>query len=125
MLAHRELELAITAEAWSETQHELRRRTVLMVQRARLTQEAANYLLQTALRSIQTDVTVVPPNEYDDALEEARRRVPRDPRDAPTVALALTLECGILTGDYDFFGCGVPVWTVETLALHLQAGASS
>jgi len=122
-LAHPELDLFITVEVWSEAQHELRRRTGLMAQRARLTDESADFLLQTALTSIQANMTVVPPNEYADGLPGAYRRVPRDPRDAPTVALALTLGCGILTGDYDFFGRGVPVWTVESLTLHLEAGA--
>jgi hypothetical protein len=51
----------------------------------------------------------------------AMRRVPRDPNDWPTVALALTLECGIWPADADFLGCGVPTWTTETLGLHLAA----
>ena len=55
-----------------------------------------------------------------DRLEEARRRIPSDPRDAPTVAVGLTLDCGIWTGDRDFFGCGLPVWTTETLQLYLE-----
>ena len=46
--------------------------------------------------------------------------MPRDPKDVPTVALALTFACGIWTGDRDFFGCGVPVWTTETLLGYLD-----
>ncbi len=38
---------------------------------------------------------------------------------APTVALALALDCGIWTNDRDFFGCGLPVWVTETLRAHL------
>jgi len=38
----------------------------------------------------------------------------------PTVALALALDCGIWTTDNDFLGCGLPVWTPETLLLHLE-----
>ena len=125
LLAHPDLELFITVEVWSEAQHELGRRISLMVQQARLTEDAADYLLRTALTAVETGVAVVPAALYADALPEAYRRVPRDPRDAPSVALALTLRCGILTGDYDFFGCGVPVWTVETLLLHLEAGGAS
>lgn len=45
----------------------------------------------------------------------ARSRVPRDPNDRPAVALALTLDVGILTGDKDCLGRGCPTWTVETL----------
>ncbi|MDP8923427.1 MAG: PIN domain-containing protein [Chloroflexota bacterium] len=75
--------------------------------------------------SSTSSVAVVPSNEYAGALAEAYRRVPRDPRDASTVALAPTVGCAILTVDYDFCGCGVPVWTVETLLLHLEADAAS
>lgn len=46
---------------------------------------------------------------------------PRDPNDWATVALALTLASGILTGDSDFLGCGCPTWTVETLLQELSA----
>ena len=125
MLAVPVLDLVITAEAWDETQHELRRRTAVVAQRGNLTTEEAGAILTDARRLLRSHVAVVPPNEYADALDAAYRRVPRDPRDAPTVALALTLECGVLTGDYDFFGRGVPVWTVETLLLHLEAGDAS
>ena len=125
MLAHPVLDLRITTEVWSETRHELGRRTQAIAQRGQLTSEEAAEVLADALRLLTSHVTIVPPDEYAHVLEQARRRIPRDPRDAPTVAFALTLECGILTGDYDFFGCGVPVWTVETLALHLEAGPMS
>jgi hypothetical protein len=53
---------------------------------------------------------------------EARDRIPRDPNDWPTVALALARGIGIWTVDQDFFGCGVPVWTTVTLRTHLAAG---
>jgi predicted nucleic acid-binding protein len=49
----------------------------------------------------------------------ARRRIPRDPNDWPTVALAIALNAGILTNDCDFLGCGCPTWTVETLRAEL------
>jgi predicted nucleic acid-binding protein len=45
--------------------------------------------------------------------------VPRDPNDWASVALALTLNVAILTGDHDFLGCGCPTWTVETLTTEL------
>ncbi len=53
--------------------------------------------------------------------------MPRDPDDAPTVALALALggdegECGIWTNDGDFLGCGLPTWTTDTLIAHLRYG---
>ena len=54
----------------------------------------------------------------------ARRRVPRDQRDWPPVALALALDAGILTADADFLGCGCATWTVDTLAAELAAASS-
>lgn len=54
---------------------------------------------------------------------EAEYRIPRDPDDVPTVALALGANdgrCQIWTGDEDFFGCGAPVWVTDTLAAHLE-----
>ena len=52
--------------------------------------------------------------------ETALRRVPRDERDWPTVALAIALDAAILTADNDFLGCGCPTWTVETLSAELK-----
>lgn len=39
----------------------------------------------------------------------ARRRVPRDRKDWPVVALALLLDAAVLTGDNDFLGYGCPI----------------
>jgi predicted nucleic acid-binding protein len=122
LIGDERLDLWVTVEVWSETGHELARRTDVMVRRGSLTAGGAAFLLQSSLQAIQIHTTVVDPEVFADVIPEATRRVPRDPNDAPTVALALALGCGILTGDYDFFGCGVPVWTVETLLLHLAAG---
>ena len=120
LLAHPDLDLAMAAEAWSEAEHELRKRTALLVERGHLEAGPAVRLLDEALAVITARVALVPHAVYSDRIEVARQRIPRDPRDAPTVALALVLGCGIWTGDRDFFGCGVPVWTTETLQLHLE-----
>lgn len=50
--------------------------------------------------------------------EDAQRRIPRDPEDWPCVALALHLGCPIWTRDTDYFGCGLPVYTHETVRLY-------
>ena len=86
-----------------------------------LNAEEATQLLNDALATVGARVRPIPAEVYADRLTEASRRIPRDPRDAPTVALALALDCGIWTGDGDFLGCGVPVWTTETLQLQLGA----
>lgn len=121
LVAHPLLDLVVAADAWSETQHELRKRVALLIQRGHLQAETANLLLDEALATVATRVTVVPSTVYADRMAEARRRIPRDPNDAPTVALALALACGIWTSDHDFFGCGISVWTTETLQLELAA----
>lgn len=121
LLASPVLDLFVAADAWNEAEHELRKRVSLMVSRRHLEAAPATRLLDEALATIAARVTHVPAEVYVDYLGTARRRVPRDPRDAPTVALALALDCGIWTADQDFFGCGVAVWTTETLLRHLQA----
>jgi hypothetical protein len=50
----------------------------------------------------------------------SRPRIPRDPDDWPTVALALAVDAGIWTRDADFLGCGLPTWITETLLAHLE-----
>ncbi len=64
-------------------------------------------------------IEVAPRDTYASLEETALRRVPRDPRDWPTVALVL--DAAILTGDNDFLGCGCPTWTVETLRHELES----
>jgi len=69
----------------------------------------------------------IPSEVYAGFEERAAYRIPRDPDDATTVALALALggdegECGIWTNDGDFLGCGLPTWTTDTLIAHLRYG---
>jgi predicted nucleic acid-binding protein len=92
-----------------------------MRQQGRLSYSGAAVLLETALRTVRRRVELVPAELYAYREAEARRRIPCDPDDWPTVALALALDAGIWTNDYDFFGCGVATWTTETLIAHLQS----
>jgi predicted nucleic acid-binding protein len=121
LLAHPSLDLFIAADAWSETEHEVRRRVSLLVDHGQLDPTLAARLLENALTTVTSRVTFLPSDVALDHLAEARWRVPRDPNDVPTMALALALECGIWTHDHDFFGCGVPVWITETLQHALAA----
>jgi predicted nucleic acid-binding protein len=110
------LRVAVAEDQWSETQHELGRRVALLVAHARLTDEQASRIQQAIVSLVASQVIdVIPRAVYEHMEETARRRVPRDPDDWPPVALALTLNAGMLTGDYDFLGCGCPTWTVDTL----------
>jgi predicted nucleic acid-binding protein len=120
LLAHPHLDLFIAAEASSEATHELRRRVILIAQRQRLEATVVNHLLTETLEAVETAVTMVPLAVYAGLMDEARARIPRDPNDAPTLALALLMDCSIWTADLDFFGCGVAVWGTETLQTHLQ-----
>ena len=51
----------------------------------------------------------------------ARKRIPRDPNDWFTVALALAVDAAIWTMDNDFLGCGIATWTTNTLLIHLAS----
>jgi predicted nucleic acid-binding protein len=118
------LQLLVTVEQWSETLHELRRRWHLMTVRGWLAADQALLVQNDVQTMIDTNVIeVVPRHIYHDLEAKARRRIPRDPNDWPTVALALTLDAGILTADYDFLGCGCPTWSFETLRAELEASS--
>lgn len=108
-------------DQWSETEHELSRRLGIMESTGRLASDARQALEQAVHDLIDTQsIEVVPRSMYASYEAVARRRIPRDPRDWPTVALALLLGAPILTGDHDFLGCGCPTWTVETLKRELE-----
>jgi predicted nucleic acid-binding protein len=116
LIADPQRRVAVAEDQWSETQHELGRRVALLVAHARLTDEQASRIQQAIVSLVASQVIDVIPRAVHEHMEEtARRRVPRDPDDWPPVALALTLNAGILTGDYDFLSCGCPTWTVDTL----------
>jgi predicted nucleic acid-binding protein len=92
----------------------------MLVSRARL-DEAQRRELENEVASLVADdvLEVVTGEHYSHLRGIALRRVPRDERDWPTVAAALTLDVSILTADADFLGCGVATWTVETLIAEL------
>ena len=113
--------IVMTEEQWSETQYELERRLRLFSERGRASFEQIT-LIRLDIRAVieEKGVEVVPRHVYEDLEVRARRRIPRDPNDWPTVALALALDAGILTADYDFLGCGCPTWSFETLRAELD-----
>lgn len=78
-----------------------------------------------AERVKEQSVAEVPEELYQDLKDEALSRLPRDARDWPVVALALALGADILTGDEDFFGCGIATWAVETLIAQLERRGES
>lgn len=125
IIRHDDLDLYITVPTWSEVEHELGRRLTVMVRQGRLEPVRRERVLADTLVALANNLTIVTEAEYGQYEAEARDRIPRDPNDWPTVALALTMGIGIWTTDRDFFGCGVPVWTTETLLTHLASGRAA
>ncbi|MHB8296461.1 MAG: PIN domain-containing protein [Acidimicrobiales bacterium] len=116
LFVHPDLRCVVAEEQWAEAEHELGKRVATIVGQGRLTSEQAR-ALHEGVHALVDDraIEVIPRPFYEHIETIARRRVPRDPNDWPTVALALVLDAGILTGDNDFLGCGCSTWTVETL----------
>jgi predicted nucleic acid-binding protein len=119
------LTLRVSERAHEEARHELLKRVGVIVAQGRMGRETADALLEAALGVAEEETLVVPEAAYSGYLERAAYRIPRDPDDAPTVALALALggaegRCGIWTNDDDFLGCGIPTWTTDTLLSHLR-----
>jgi predicted nucleic acid-binding protein len=121
LLRHTHLQLYASSEVASETAHELRRRVESMVTRGHVSEFDAVVLLADAESTIADAVTVLSRDAYIHRLPDATWRIPRDPTDAATIALALSLDCGIWTSDRDFFGCGLPVWSTEVLQRYLES----
>lgn len=126
-LQHPLLDLFVAEPIWNEAQHEVRKRLDAMERHARISADVRREIEAAAQAVIAARVRRVPLGTYAPLEPVARERIPRDPDDWPTVALALVLDAGIWTDDADFLGSGVPTWTLETLMAHLRrlAGAVS
>jgi len=115
LIAHPALQLYLPTQMWEEATHELAHRVDSLVHHGRLSQAAADDLLAAVQGLIEKTITIIPDAVYEAAKERALTRVPRDPNDWPVIALAMMLDAGIWSADTDFLGCGVPVWTTDTL----------
>ena len=125
LISHDDLELYVAEPTWSEVVHEVGYRIDAWIRHGRAAIGRREEILRGTLAMLARNVTVVGASAYSQYEAEAQDRIPRDPNDWPTVALGLALGIGIWTGDDDFFGCGVPVWTTQTLLTHLTAGRAS
>ena len=125
IIRHDDLDLYIAVPIWSEVEHEIDRRLRAMVQHGRLAPSRRDLVLSDTLTALAGHLTIVTDLEYGENEAAARDRIPRDPNDWPTVALALSMGIGIWTVDEDFFGCGVPVWTTQTLLTHVASGRAA
>lgn len=122
LIVHPDLELYMAEKAWDEACHELSKRIGIMVQKGIFSQDVGQNLLVDAIALAEAKVSVIPHEAYAGLETTARTRIPRDPDDWPTVALALVLKAAIWINDNDFLGCGLPTWTTDTLLVHLAAG---
>ncbi len=120
LISSQSLELFLAEKMKNEAQYELQKRIYIIVNKANLTQKEGQFQLELALGLINNRITTVPLSDYQSFEGEARKRIPRDPNDWETVALALALSAAIWTEDYDFFGCGCPTWTTQTLLLQIN-----
>lgn len=109
------LELYIASPTYSEMRHELLKRQKLLVSRASLPPNLAATLVQEGFEVAEKALSVVPSEWLEPFREEALWRIPQDPNDWPSVALALALDAGIWTEDRDFFGCGLITWRTPIL----------
>lgn len=116
------LELFIAEKPWEEARHELAKRYRAIAERTGASPEHAAEQHALAVRLAEASAQVVARPLYAALEDEARRRIPRDPDDWPTVALALRLGAAIWTQDGDFLGCGVATWTTDTLRAQLERG---
>ena len=114
-----ELELYMAEKAWEETTYELNKRIQKMIDRGVFSQAVGQNLLTDGITLAEAKVSIVPHEVYLSYETVARNRIPRDPNDWFTVALALALGAAIWTSDNDFLGCGIATWTTETLLTHL------
>ncbi len=120
LIRSQSLELFLAEKMKNEAEYELEKRISIIAEKANLTQEEKQLELEVALELINNRITTVPLSDYQSFEAEARKRIPRDPNDWETVALALALPAAIWTEDYDFFGCGCPTWTTQTLLLQIN-----
>jgi predicted nucleic acid-binding protein len=120
LIARPELELYMAEQAWSEATYELNKRIEKMIDRGVFSTSVGQNLFRNAIALAEEKVVIVPHEVYLDYEIIARNRIPRDPNDWFTVALALALAATIWTLDHDFLGCGIATWTTDTLLTHLN-----
>jgi predicted nucleic acid-binding protein len=114
------LQLQITPKAHDETLHEIERRLAVRRTRADQPEALLTRVSEVARQIVAERIAIVPVDVFLRWEDEARERLPHDADDWPTVALALEVEAAIWTADRHFFGCGIAIWTSETLQARLR-----
>lgn len=114
-LARSKVELYASERVDGEFAYELQRRVQARVSQGRIDDEAAGQIIAAATSLYTRHVTVIPAEQYLSLEPTSRTRIPDDPEDWPSVALALLLGADLWTEDRDFFGCGLGVWRSAVL----------
>lgn len=110
----------IAAErACDEARYELRKRLDLRAARGEFDSDAANGMHVFAMERMNASVECFVLERYAAYEILARARIPRDPDDWHSVALALAEGADIWTHDADFLGCGIATWSTDTLLAHM------
>jgi predicted nucleic acid-binding protein len=127
LLMHSALERLYIAEyTWDEAMHVIDNRLRSWVQRGKLTEHAADRYKAVAMAFATSRCTAVVERFYVGYEAEARRRIPDDPDDWHTVALAMATSTAIWTLDQKhFFGCGMAVWNTRVLRAVLTASGET
>jgi predicted nucleic acid-binding protein len=95
LIVYPELELYMAEGAWEETTYELNKRIQKMINRDVFSQQVGRSLLTDAIALAEAKVSIVPHEVYASYETVARNRIPRDPNDWFTVALALAIDAAI------------------------------
>ncbi|PZV00026.1 MAG: nucleotide-binding protein, PIN domain-containing protein [Pseudanabaena sp.] len=120
LLRNSQLFIYTSDKVIEETNYEIQKRISRMITIGKLGKDAGVALTQVASELLKISIINVPQIEYGYLEIEAKERIPRDPDDWHTVALAIHLDAAIWTQDNDFLGCGCPCWTTDTLISHLK-----
>ncbi len=119
LILHSTWELYMPEKQWEEACYELDKRMKIMTKKGIFSPQTAENLLKEALYLTELKVSFIPFEFYSHYETIALSRIPRDPDDWHTVALALSINAGIWTNDQDFLGCGIATWKTDTLISYL------
>ncbi len=120
MLKHPNLQLLITEQAWSEAWHEFPQRLQRRIAAQTFSAEAIESTRTVIHQIAEASITRIPLEIYALYENEACLRIPDDPDDWPTIALALATRSDIWTEDGHFFDCGVAVWRTPQMSAILK-----
>ncbi len=115
------LHLLIAEYTYAEFQRHVARRVQTWAQAKHLSIERTRYIHASSVAVGEQNTTRIPLPWYQRYEGEARRRIPHDPDDWHTAALALAYDAAIWTEDKHFWGCGIAVWSTARLLSHLTA----